>query len=101
MAEFFRKVEENWNKVQKKDEEAKAKGQLVGRYIREPYADGYAIYQIIRENKKSVRIRVVTGIGDDWHIPYWGVEVSIDKEYAIRNIAGRDFWSDLKKRKRA
>lgn len=92
---FLDRMNENEKQLNDRDEAAKAKGDLKGRYIREGYADGYAIYEIIRVNKKSVRIRVVTGIGDDWRIPYWGDETTIPLEYALQNIKQRDFWSDL------
>lgn len=98
--DLLKRWETNREKMQQKDKEAKEKGVLKGRYIREPYADGYAFYEIIRENKNTVRIRVVKGIGDDWVIPYWGEETSIDKEYALQNLAQRDFFSELANRKK-
>lgn len=82
--------EKKWDEVAIRDKAAKEAGKLVGRYISEPYADGRAIYEIIRESKKTVRIRVVTGIGDDWQIPYWGAETSIARQYALENIQRRD-----------
>lgn len=81
--------------MEQEDKDAKDEGKLVNRYIREHYADGYAFYKIIRENKNTVRIRVVTEIGDDWSIPYWGEETTIDKEYAISNIKDRDSFAKL------
>ena len=68
------KTGSNFKKLQKQDKMAKKVGKLVGRYIDEPWADGNAFYVIVKENKTSVRIRVVTGIGDDWIIlqpPNW------------------------------
>lgn len=84
------RFDKNWAAIKSGDEDAAAKGELVGRYISEPFADGNAVYQIIKENKKTVRIRVCTGIGDDWTIPYWGRETSIDKEYALTQIRRRE-----------
>ncbi|MFD2616108.1 hypothetical protein [Terrilactibacillus laevilacticus] len=60
---WLEEIEKNREKVEQKDQESKAQGILKGRYIREPYADSYALYEVIRKNKKSVRIRVITGIG--------------------------------------
>lgn len=88
--EWLKKLEENWEKVVEKDEKSKEKGKLVGRYIAEPIADGNAVYEIVRENKNTVRIEVVTGIGDDWVIPYWGPSATIDKDYAISSVGRRD-----------
>lgn len=72
------------------DLHAKALCQLVGRLIYHPIRDGNAVYQIIKENKRSVIIRVCTGIGDDWVIPAWGEEARIDKEKARDMIASRE-----------
>jgi len=87
--------ERNWKKIQEKDRKAKEEGVLKGRYIQEQYADGYAIYEIVRENKKSVRIKVCVNIGDDWIIPYWGEEATIDKDHALKNIGWRDHMDNL------
>jgi hypothetical protein len=87
-------IEGNRKLMEQKDMEAKEKGVLKGRYINEQYADGYAFYEIIRENKKTVRIRVIKNIGDDWVIPYWGEEATIDKEHALKNIGWRDFMAN-------
>lgn len=76
---------------------SKAIGVLVGRVIREPIADGFAVYQIVRENKKSVRIVHVSGIGDDYMLPSWGEEATIPKDYASKNIWRRDFWEIFRK----
>lgn len=88
--DFLETIKKNEEQLYGIDREAKEKNQLVGRYIQEPYADGYAVYQVIRENKNTVRVRVCTGLGDDWVIPYWGEEYTINKEYAIQSIKSRD-----------
>jgi hypothetical protein len=77
---------ERLNSVDKKAVEL---GVLVGRYIQHQYADGYAYYQIIKENKKTVRIKVVD-IGDGWVLPAWGPEATIPKDYALQNLRRRD-----------
>jgi hypothetical protein len=86
LAESDRRYEE----LQKQDQEAKERWQLVGRYIEVGVADGSAYYEVIRENKKSVRIRLFKGIADDYMVGYWGYEATIDKQFAINNIHGRD-----------
>lgn len=89
-SKWLAEMDAKWENLRSGDAEAKKSGRLVGRYIAEPFADGKAIYVIVKESKTRVRIRVVTGIGDDWRIPYWGDEASIDKGYALHNIAWRD-----------
>jgi len=86
----FAKYDENFKALQREDQKAKNNNQLVGRYIAEPYADGKAYYRITKVNKKTVRIEVVTEIGDDWVIPYWGEVASIDRAYAENSVAYRD-----------
>jgi hypothetical protein len=86
LAESERRYEE----LEKQDREAQNRGQLVGRYISQGVADGSAYYQIIRENKKTVRIRLFEGISDDYRVAYWGYETTINKEFAVNNIHGRD-----------
>jgi len=82
--------EKRYEELQKQDREAQNRGQLVGRYISQGVADGSAYYQVIRENKKTVRIRLFEGIADDYRVAYWGYETTIDKVFAINNIHGRD-----------
>lgn len=89
----------NNQNLRKIDSEAKSQGTLLHRYIAEPHADGNAIYQIIRVNKKTVRIRVCTGLGDDWTIPYWGKETSIPLDYAKESINRRDALAEIFKQR--
>lgn len=84
--------EENMMNMMKKDEVAKEKGELLGRYLSVHYADGYAYYEIIRVNKKTVRIHSVTEIGDDYISPLWGTETSIPIAEAKLNLKRRDEW---------
>jgi len=95
MTDITKRWDENWEDLQDQDNLCKEAGQLLGRFIDEPYADGKAFYQIIRVFKKKVKIQVVTEIGDDWVIPYWGETATIDKDYAIQNIERRDALSKL------
>lgn len=98
---YVSEIEKNQKKMEQKDLIAKEKGVLKGRYVRERYADGYAFYEVIRENKHTVRLRVITGIGDDWILPSWGKETTFHKPYIIQNIQQRDYWNDFVQQKRA
>lgn len=80
----------NFQKLEKQDKEARDKGILVGRFIQESIADGYAYYQIVKENKATVKIQVVTDIGDDWSVPYWGKSTTIPKSYALKSLFLKD-----------
>jgi len=87
--------DENWAQLAELDSRAKADNELVGRYITEPHADGCAVYQILTEKDRIVSIGIVTGIGDDWVIPYWGSSTTITKDYAKEKIRHRDAMAEL------
>jgi hypothetical protein len=93
--EISAEFDKNWKALEKTDLEAKKKGTLLGRYISESYADGSAIYRIVKVGKNTVTIQVVTGIGDDWEIPYWGKQATIKKSYAEQNIGYRDRMAEI------
>ena len=85
----------NWERMEAIDEKAKTSNQLLYRYISHPYADGKAFYQIIKENKATVKLRVCTGLGDDWVLPAWGKECSISKSQAELFIKRRDTLKEI------
>jgi len=103
MNEQIEKMIADWDKnfkvLVESDRVAKEQGILVGRYVSEPFADGKAYYKIVSESKTKVKIEVVTGIGDDWILPYWGSKTSISKAYAKRQIEGREALEKLFSRK--
>jgi hypothetical protein len=76
--------------MEKEDNLARLGGKLVGRYLKEPIADGNAFYKIVKENKASVRVEKITGIGDDWSILRWEATLSVPKSEAIENLRFRD-----------
>lgn len=84
---------DNFESLKRQDQKAKDAGKLVGRYIDESVADGAAYYVIVADGPSTVRIRLVTGVGDDYRIPYWGEETTIEKEYALRKIGWRDTYT--------
>lgn len=79
----FTKSEQNRNlnlaTIQGWEDAAKKSRAWVGRTLTDGVGDGYAIYVVVKENKKSVRIKVCRGVGDDWTSRHWGEECSIDK----------------------
>jgi hypothetical protein len=94
-------MNENQAQLDAIDAEARNKGEILWRYIQEPIADGYAVYQIVRVNKDSVRISHCTGLGDDYFVPYWGEEDTIDKSYAAVRLQMRDNLQKLLDKKKA
>lgn len=95
MQDWLKKMELKFQQMQEDDRLAKEKGELLNRYIQHQYADGYAYYKIMKVNKRTVRIQVVTGIGDDWVVPAWGALATIKKEQAEQFLRQRDFMEEL------
>ena|ERR1035437_6161852 len=87
---MFEDCDNNWKLLEEQDEDCRAKGESVGRYIAHPIADGNAIYLITKENKRTVKIEVCQGLGDDWVVPAWGYSISINKDLAIEFLERRD-----------
>jgi hypothetical protein len=83
-------MDDNFNHLEKLDEKSRLEGKLEGRYINHPYADGYAYYFITKENKTTVSIQVLTGLGDDWVLPAWGKKATIAKDLAKSFVIRRD-----------
>lgn len=88
--DFYTQMDANWALIKKVDQEAKQQGTIVGRYIKEQIADGYAIYIVTKEGKRTSTVEVVTGIGDDWVIPSIGRIGSLKTDYVCANISRRD-----------
>lgn len=80
--------------METRDLTSKSSNSLVGRYIREPFADSYAYYEIVKENKTTVKIKHIA-IGDAWTIPYWGKSATVKRVYAVQNVKARDFYSSI------
>ena len=95
VSEWTKSFDDNWNKLVAQDKEAKEKGEMLGRYITHPYADGCATYLITKINQKSVVIEVCVGLGDDWVLPAWGVKTSIPKKLAFSFLDRRDGLAEL------
>ena len=88
--DYLSAMKRNMARLQEIDTTQKKAGTLVGRYIQEAHADGYAYYQITSARDDKVTIVVCTGLGDDWTIPYWAKLATIDRSYAEKSICFRD-----------
>jgi hypothetical protein len=64
------------------DDTAKKTRAWVGRTLQDGVGDGYAVYVVVKENKKTVRVKVCRGLGDDWVSRHFGEESSVDKVQA-------------------
>jgi hypothetical protein len=68
---------------------AKANKTLLGRTIRFPHADSYAVYIITKVNKKTVRLTWVNYC-DGWQDDRCGLEANMDIRYATQKVQGED-----------
>ena len=57
--DFMKDMETNYANLKKIDQKVKSQGGILGRYIQEPYADGYAIYQVVEEKATKVKLREI------------------------------------------
>ena len=90
--------EKRLNQIERK---AIKNGGLLYRFIYEGVADGQAIYQIIRVNKNTVRIRLCSldPCYAEYVVPYWGKETTISKKYAWKQINNQNSINKLFNRK--
>lgn len=68
---------------------AKTNNTLLGRIIKFPYADGYAMYVVTKVNKKTVRIDWIDYM-DGWVDQRCGEQAMLDMDYAKQVIEGED-----------
>jgi len=95
--EWLKQVNENYKKLLEMDIQAANAGNLEGRFVDHPIADGKALYFITKENKKTVTIEHLELGGDDYYLPAWGAKATIPKEFALDNVKARDFWRNFLK----
>jgi len=79
---------------------AKAKNTILGRQIRFPMGDGYAVYVITKVNKKSVEITWVKYC-DAWQDTRAGYQSLLNFDYANQQVKGRDKLDEMFSKKRA
>jgi hypothetical protein len=98
---FDKKRRLNCEKTEKIDFRAQQAGKIAGRYITESYADGNAVYVVAREYKTQMLIKALTGLSDDWRIPYWGDKATVDKDYIVSKIRQRDALAEMFQRNKS
>lgn len=88
----------NMARLEEIEQKAIANGGILYRFLYESVADGKAIYQIVKLNKKTARVRLccIDGCFADYVVPQWGDEATIPIEYAYKGIAWQDMWRNRK-----
>ena len=92
--DYISQMDKKYNDMMAIDAAAKEAGELKGRVIKEPFADGHAYYLIKKVNKKTVRI-VHQDVYDGWVLPFFGKEATIDISYAQQNIQQQDRLAEM------
>ena len=85
-----------WKEFKDRDQAAKDKGELVGRYIQEQIADGYAYYTVTKVNKRTVRLQHEPDLGDGYAVPMIeSMGGTVPLKYVRQNIGWRDKMADI------
>ena len=94
--DFRAEIDRQMAELKADDDAAKKAGTLVGRYIRESIADGYAYYVIVKAgHSRTVTVEHVH-ICDGYRVPMIeSMDGKIPVKYARENIAMRDKWEKL------
>ena len=82
----------NEKRIDDIEKKAIESGEMLYRFITEPVADGKAVYQIVKVNKTTVKIKLcqIDPLYCDYVVPYWGTEATIKKDYAEQSIRAQD-----------
>lgn len=94
---FERNSEANMKQLREIDKQQKEKGDILYRYLSFPYADGFSLYQITGLNARTVNIKSVTGIGDDWQS--LGEKATLDYANVMDNLNHRDHLDEIFKQR--
>lgn len=81
--EWMKAHDAQWARLRAEDDAAMAAGTLYGRVLSHQYADGSAVYQVVKVNKRTVRAQVVH-IGDAWVLPAWGETPTLPHDADLR-----------------
>jgi hypothetical protein len=88
--------EASYRRIEDDDQKARKAGQLIGRLLYEPFADGYAIYVVTQTHGEEARIRHLP-VGDAWVVPTLGKDSWLSLDYVESSIQRRDELADTMK----
>lgn len=93
----------NETHIENIEKQAIANGGLLHRFLYESVADGKAVYQIVKVNKTTVRVKLcsIDGLYDDYVVPQWGKEATIPMSYAENSIRYQDAWREAVNKKKS
>ena len=92
------RMDREYDEMVARDKEAAVNDELVGRYLKESAADGYAYYVIESVNADGSLVVERQDIYDGWSVPmYEGMSDCFPRKYALQNIASRESMEALMK----
>lgn len=101
--DFWNKFEAKYKKQNELIEElipmARKHNTLLGRTVRFPMADSYALYLVTKVNTKTVELTWLN-YSDAWIDDRLGKKGNIDKAYVERQKKFDDYWTDEAEKKR-
>lgn len=98
--EWLRMTEENEERIGELDRKAKESGSILYRFLYEPVADGKGIYQIIKVNKKTCRVRYCSTDGyNEYQVRQWGETAAVPMQYVLEALDRQDHLDILRKKK--
>lgn len=87
--EWLKVTEENEERIRELDKQAKEQGSILYRFLYEPVADGIGVYQIIKVNKKSCRVRYCSTNGfNEYQVRQWGKTATVPMQYVLNVLRG-------------
>lgn len=73
------------------DAKQRAKGEILGRFIYVPYADGKAVYQVTAHTPQTgTAVVTAIDIGDAWTTPAWGRRAKVDADTVAQMLDTKD-----------
>jgi hypothetical protein len=82
----------NWDELKRVEANVIAEGGILHRFLYEAVADGQAVYQVIKLNKKTAKVRwcQIDPCYADYVVPQWGMEATVSLEYIENAIRWQD-----------
>jgi hypothetical protein len=95
---FIDQMEAEWKAIEDRDAIAKMNNTLIGRYIKYPYADGHAFYEIWAVADSIAHVSHIPW-GDGWSFPMIeDMEGKVPVAVAFKNIKQRDQLEEMFKK---
>lgn len=102
MEDFMKEYDRLYKEFTERDAAAKKAGKLIGRFIQESIADGYAYYVIVaRRGATIVQVEHVDYLDGYRHAMIDSMGGQVPMKYALENIERRDKWAEYFDRRAA